>query len=78
MKATNSTALPIGPIVLLVAMTGLWGVNWSVIKIGLQELPPWTFRGLCLIPGAVGLLVIARLRGLPSPPRGYAYPLPIA
>ena len=55
--------LPAAGYLLLVAMTVLWGTNWPAMKIALGELPVWTFRSLCLVGGAVGLLAIARLTG---------------
>ena len=60
---THATRLPVTGYVLLIAMTLLWGTNWPIMKIALGELPVWTFRSLCLIGGAVGLLTIARLTG---------------
>jgi drug/metabolite transporter (DMT)-like permease len=74
MTSRGPTGLPLGALLLLAAMTVLWGINWSVIKIGLREIPPWTFRGLCLIPGATGMLLIARLRGLPVLPNASELP----
>lgn len=49
---------------LLALLTLLWGVNWPVMKIGVQELPPMTFRSLCMIGGLPMLAAIARGRGL--------------
>ena len=49
---------------LLALLTLLWGVNWPVMKIGVQELPPMTFRSLCMIGGLPMLAAIAHGRGL--------------
>ena len=49
---------------LLAALTLGWGFNWPIMKMTLAELPVWTFRGLCVASGAVGLFLIARLGGL--------------
>jgi drug/metabolite transporter (DMT)-like permease len=61
--ATGSLA-PAG-IVLLVALTITWGLNWPLMKLALLEVPPWTFRSLCLMVGGVALLVLARAAGTP-------------
>ena len=48
----------------LVAVLALtWGCNWPVIKVGVTELAPLTFRAVTLPFAAVGLLWIARLSG---------------
>ena len=59
-----------GAIVLLVALTITWGVNWPMMKLALLEVPPWTFRSLCLMVGGGALLILARAAGTPmSVPR---------
>lgn len=57
--------------VLLVLVTLGWGFAWPFIKIVLAEVPPLTFRGLCLLAGGGGVLLLARLSGqsLRVPPR---------
>jgi drug/metabolite transporter (DMT)-like permease len=52
-------------IALLVALTITWGVNWPMMKLALAEVPPWTFRSLCLMVGGSALLVLARASGGP-------------
>src|SRR5215467_1062444 len=48
----------------LVAVLGLtWGCNWPVIKVGVTELAPLTFRAVTLPFAAFGLLWIAKLTG---------------
>jgi drug/metabolite transporter (DMT)-like permease len=48
----------------LVAVLGLaWGCNWPVLKVGVTELAPLTFRATTLPFAALGLLVIAWLSG---------------
>jgi drug/metabolite transporter (DMT)-like permease len=48
----------------LVAVLGLtWGCNWPVLKIGVTELAPLTFRAITLPFAAFGLLTIAKLSG---------------
>jgi drug/metabolite transporter (DMT)-like permease len=35
----------------LLALTLVWGFNWPVMKVGVDGLPPLTFRGLSLLIG---------------------------
>lgn len=44
---------------LLALLTLGWGANWPIMKVALEGFPIWTFRALCVIAGAVGLLGIA-------------------
>jgi drug/metabolite transporter (DMT)-like permease len=46
--------------ILLAMLTLGWGFNWPLMKMTLAELPVWTFRGLCVGSGAIGLFIIAR------------------
>ncbi len=41
----------------------VWGCNWPVLKIGVSELAPLTFRALTLPFAALGMLWAARLSG---------------
>ncbi|MCO5108940.1 MAG: DMT family transporter [Burkholderiaceae bacterium] len=49
---------------LLVLLTLSWGVNWPVMKIGVHELAPMTFRTLTMLGGLPVLATIARVRGV--------------
>jgi drug/metabolite transporter (DMT)-like permease len=49
--------------VLLAVLTLAWGINWSVLKIGVEELPPFWFRGLSLLIGTALLGLMVRVRG---------------
>jgi drug/metabolite transporter (DMT)-like permease len=56
---------------LLGALTLAWGFNWTAMKLALAEVPPWTFRSLCLGLGSAVLFLVLRLGGQPIPsPRG--------
>jgi drug/metabolite transporter (DMT)-like permease len=44
---------------LLALLTLGWGINWPIMKIALTEIPVWTFRGLCVGAGALGLMLLA-------------------
>lgn len=49
---------------LLALLTLAWGVNWPIMKIGVQELPPMTFRSISMIGGLPLLAAIVYGRGL--------------
>ncbi|MDW8336353.1 MAG: DMT family transporter [Tepidimonas sp.] len=48
----------------LVALTLMWGVNWPVMKLSLQELTPLYFRAVTMSGGALWLLAFYRWRGV--------------
>jgi hypothetical protein len=60
-----------GALIPIAVVTLLWGCNWPVLKMGVPEIPPLTFRALTLPLSALGLLLIARAAGdsirLPRP-----------
>ncbi|MFP2911472.1 DMT family transporter [Pyxidicoccus sp. 3LFB2] len=41
----------------------LWGSTWSVVKIGLEDLPPLRFVGIRMLVAGLALLPFARSRG---------------
>lgn len=52
-------------IALLGVLAVLWGANWPIMKIGMEDVPPWVFRALASVSGGFGLLLIASYRHLP-------------
>jgi drug/metabolite transporter (DMT)-like permease len=63
---TNASAAPhiTGAAVIPIAvLTLVWGCNWPVLKMGVSELAPLTFRSLTLPFAALGLLAVAKLSG---------------
>ncbi len=54
------TAAALVPVAVL---TLVWGCNWPVLKMGVTELEPLTFRALTLPFAALGMLAVARLSG---------------
>jgi len=48
---------------LLAGLTLVWGTNWSMFKIALDELPVLTFRTGSLTVAVIVLFVIMKLRG---------------
>lgn len=71
MTARDATAAPAGArvgglgLLLLLAITVVWGLNWPVMKFIVGEVPVWIFRTICLVGGGLGMLAICRLAGLP-------------
>lgn len=47
----------------LLLLTLIWGVNWPVMKLGLQHFPPLTFRAVSLWMGVPILALLVRLQG---------------
>jgi len=47
----------------IVALTLTWGANWPVLKLGVTEIPPFTFRMYTLVFAGMGLLAIAKASG---------------
>ena len=48
---------------LLAALTLAWGFNWTAMKVALEEVPPWTFRTLCLGLGSAVLFAVLKAGG---------------
>lgn len=65
-KEERSSYLPFGALA-LVAL--LWGYNWVVMKLGLQDAQPFTYSALRNIFGAVSILVVAAVLGRPLFPK---------
>jgi len=56
---------------LMVLLTLVWGMNWSVMKIGAMQLPPLWFRAISLVIGTALLGIVLAIRGTPLRlPRG--------
>ena len=51
-------------LVLLALLTLFWGLNWPIMKIGVRELPPLTFRTLSMLGGLLVIWVAARMQGV--------------
>lgn len=62
--------------ILLSLLTLSWGVNWPIMKIGVQDFPPIAFRTVCMLGGLPALWIAARMQGLSmSLPREYIKPV---
>ena len=62
---SRTRVIPPRSMALIVAVTVLWGVNWPAMKIAVTEVPPWTFRSICVVVAGLTLLGLARLSGEP-------------
>jgi drug/metabolite transporter (DMT)-like permease len=63
-------ALRARPYLLLICLALVWGVHWPIAKIGLRDLPPFTYGALRVLTAlpVIVVLVVAR-RGLRLPAR---------
>ncbi len=50
---------------LLVALTLIWGVNWPVMKLGVQHFPPLSFRAVSMWMALAVVFAAVRYQGLP-------------
>lgn len=58
---------PAGPFKLLslvAVLTGVWGTNWVLFPLAVQEVSIWTFRTICVLGSGVLVLLAARARGI--------------
>ena len=58
----RSRLSPFGLLLLALVTLG-WGFAWPVIKLVVTEVAPLTYRGICLVVGAGGVLLLSRLAG---------------
>jgi len=65
------------PLLVMLLIGVLWGLNWPAIKFILSELPPITIRAIAFPLAALLLAAIARAKKLPLRPRAVDR-LPIA
>lgn len=49
---------------LLALLTLAWGLNWPIMKVGVNEFAPMSFRALNMLGGLPALALIARVRGI--------------
>ncbi|MBC5785696.1 DMT family transporter [Ramlibacter sp. USB13] len=61
MKTPAAKALP-----LVLVLTLVWGTNWALFPLAVQEVSVWTFRAVSLTVAGALLLAFARARGMPA------------
>ena len=67
---SSLTGSRVRPILLLLCLGLVWGTHWPVAKIGLRDLPPFTYGTLRVATGlAVIVAMLAARRGLSFPDR---------
>lgn len=79
--STSATELPpqgggavsMATLLLIGAVTLLWGLNWPAMRAAVVELSPLTFRVVCVVIAGFGLLGIAALGREPMWPRPAAW-----
>ena len=62
-RAAAHHVVPASSLLLVAVLTLVWGCNWPVLKLGVTELAPLTFRTASLPFAALGLLIASRLSG---------------
>jgi drug/metabolite transporter (DMT)-like permease len=68
MNSARRAAL--SPYLLLACLALVWGLNWPITKIGLRDLPPFTYGTLRVATGLVVIVaVVVFRRGLRLPSR---------
>ncbi len=63
--AASQTHITAAALIPLLVLTLVWGCNWPVLKLGVSEIAPLTFRALTLPFSALGMLAISGLSGGP-------------
>jgi drug/metabolite transporter (DMT)-like permease len=58
-----SHPVPRRALALLVILTLVWGTNWPLFPLAVQEISVWTFRAVSLAVAGLVLLLIAKARG---------------
>ncbi len=48
--------------ILLALLTLSWGINWPIMKIGVRDFPPMTFRTLGMLGGLPAIWLAARMQ----------------
>ncbi len=49
--------------ILLVLLTLCWGINWPVMKLGVSDFPPVSFRTISMLGGLPVIWLAARMQG---------------
>jgi drug/metabolite transporter (DMT)-like permease len=55
------------PVIVWLILSLIWGSTWLFIKLGLEDLPPFTFAGLRFVIAAAVLALIIAVRRVPLP-----------
>jgi drug/metabolite transporter (DMT)-like permease len=55
------------PIIIWLILSLIWGSTWLFIKLGLEDLPPFTFAGIRFVIAALILSIVVAVRRRPLP-----------
>jgi len=55
------------PLIVWLILAMIWGSTWLFIKLGLEDLPPFTFAGIRFVIAALILLIVIAIRKRPLP-----------
>src|SRR2546423_9522732 len=55
------------PLIGWLILSLIWGSTWLFIKLGLEDLPPFTFAGIRFVIAAAILLILIAIRKRPLP-----------
>jgi drug/metabolite transporter (DMT)-like permease len=55
------------PVIVWLVLALIWGSTWLFIKLGLEDLPPFTFAGIRFVIAAIILLIVIAVRRRPLP-----------
>jgi drug/metabolite transporter (DMT)-like permease len=58
----------------LLALTFMWGINWPMMKLSLQSMPPLHFRAITMTGGTIWMMGYLYLKGIPLWPRKDQWP----
>ena len=62
-RGAREAYLPPGTLLPILVVTLVWGCNWPVMKMGVAQLDPLTYRSLTMPFAALSLMAVARLSG---------------
>lgn len=74
-STSETGVIPKLALVLIAAITILWGLNWPAMKFIVGQLEPWTFRAICVFTAGTTLLIWSYLSSEPTVPRADELPL---
>ncbi|MGE5147240.1 MAG: DMT family transporter, partial [Candidatus Eiseniibacteriota bacterium] len=60
---------------LLILLVVVWGANWSIVKIGLEDITPFWLGATRLVLGTAALFALVALRGQLHLPRRGDWPM---
>lgn len=55
--------VPVRGLLLLLSVGIFWGINWPIMKIGMTEIPVFTFRAIVFVFGGLALIAMCRAFG---------------